>query len=108
VLRFRKRTHSTDLKLNKYYGFRSMDHFWKLNKYSLFKYLIFNGFRSMDHFKWLVSIYKARELMVVDKVHDARRELKAALAGSPHFIHPHQLQHPVLLKAYLALIQAAP
>jgi len=62
----------------------------------------------MDHFKWLVSIYKARELMLVDKVHDARRELKAALAGSPHFMHPHQLQHPVLLKAYLALIQAAP
>ena len=62
----------------------------------------------MDHFKWLVSIYKARELMVVDKVHDARLELKAALTGSPHSIYPHQLQHPVLLKAYLALIQAAP
>ena len=61
----------------------------------------------MEHFKWTVSNYKARELMVVDQVHHARRELKAALAVSPHSSYPHQLQHPVLLSAYLALIQAS-
>ena len=34
-----------------------------------------------------------------------QRELKAALAGNPQLVQQHQLQHPVLLKAYLAFLK---